>query len=910
MPSAPTPFRAAVAQAPDPETLAAAFLEERARLREANQRSPQGVRACRVLAEATDLVIQRLLQLALPEDPAVRDPVRGKIAVVATGGYGRRELCPYSDIDVTFIVAEEEDPHLDATVRKMFHSLMEVFSQRVRLKVGYGYRTLADVAQLDHQTQTALLDTRVISGSNGLTNQFLMEVFRHIWPAAFVRRKVGERRESIEKHGGTIYRIEPEVRESAGGLRDLHLAEWLSAASFPSTRGDVWRQLQRLGVVTRRDVQDVIAAREFLLTIRTWMHWHTGRPADALIRERQELLAEALLYHDDDRASRVERFMEQYYEYAEAVSRIAGFVIDRCLSERLSISDELVCSGSELFPAYPWVRVAEPRFLIEICQNFQELGLTPGHELRRMIAQQLDNVPALGEDREASDDFLGLLQAAAPSQVQPYTPLNVSTTPGGPGVYETLSLMASMGILQRLIPELGEAYRRVPFDQVHRHTIGHHALQTVRALEQLRISDDERLRDWVRIWSEIEAPSLLFLAGLLHDVGKIAPGSHSVAGAEIAGAILDRLGIDGASAQKVKKLIRHHLLMSDTAQLRDLTLEKTIQDFVEVIDTLELLNMLLLLTYADMEATGVLSPMKIRFLEDLYFRAEAQLSVPESAGAPEAPQDRARRYRTRLSRRLTAANLTPEQIKEHTENMPVSYLLNTRPEQIATHIRMIEALEKSGTVVEFENELGSEITTLHLCTLEHPEPGLLSLVAGVLYAHEISVHGAQVFTREAHPQVALDTLWVDFHGRAIPPLKRLELELDLVNTLNSGDVEPVIARSRKTLPPTLEHARIRFDSQVAENHTVIQIEADDQPALLYRITRAMAALGWDIHSARISTTGDRARDAFYVTTREGGKLEGDESTLLDQFMRALTRDPQNLKEPESVETAEPQHPQR
>lgn len=883
-------FRAAVSQAGAADALATLLIEERERLKEANQRAPQGVRACRALSEATDQIIQRLLHLALPEDPVARDPTRGKIAVVATGGYGRRELCPYSDIDVTFIVGEEEDPHLDATVRQMFHSLMEVFSQRVRLKVGYGYRTLTDVAQLDHQTQTALLDTRVISGSNGLTNQFLLEVFRHIWPAGFVRRKVAERREVIEKAGGTIYRIEPEVREGPGGLRDLHLAEWLAAVSFPSTRGDVWRQLQRLGVLTRKDVQDVVAAREFLLTVRNWMHWHTGRSADSLVRERQELVAEALLYHDDDRASRVERFMEQYYEYAERVDRSSGFVIDRCLTERLSLTDELVCSGKELFPAYPWVRVAEPAFLVDMCRHFQELGLTPGHELRRMIAQHVESCPPLGPDPEASDDFIGLLRAQAPPHLEPYTPHSVSATRVQPGVYDTLALMAELQILQRLIPELGEAYRRVPFDQVHRHTIGFHSLQTVRALEQLRITDDERLKEFTRIWADVDNPELLFLAGLLHDVGKIAPGSHSRAGAEMGRTIAERLGLDGPSVQKISTLIRHHLLMSETAQLADLTLEKSVQDFVGVIDSLDLLNMLLLLTYADMEATGVLSSMRIRFLEDLYFRAEAQLSVPERSATPEAPEDRARRYRSRLSRRLTAANLSPEQIKEHTEAMPVSYLLNTRPEQIATDIRMIESLAKSGAVVEFENEPGTEISTLHLCTLERPEPGLLSLVAGVLYAHEVSVYGAQVFTRGTEPKVALDTLWVDFHGRVIPPLKRLELEQDLVNTLSAGNVESVITRYRKQLPRAVENVGIHFDGQVAEIHTVVRIEAEDQPALLYRITRAMAALGWDIHSARISTTGDRAKDAFYVTTREGGKLEGDESALQDQFMAEFTRD--------------------
>lgn len=881
-------LRAAVAQAETTEQLAALFLEERARLKAANERQPQGVRACRALTEATDMVIQRLLQLALPEAPEAREAVGRQIAVVATGGYGRRELCPFSDIDVTFIASEEEDPNLEGTVRRMFLTLMEVFSQRAGLKVGYGFRTLSDVGQLDHQTQTALLDTRVIAGSNGLTNQFLQEFFRHIWPAAFVRRKVRERRDVVEKHGGTLYRIEPEVREGPGGLRDLHLAEWLSAVSFPTTRGDVWRQLQRLGVVTRRDVQDVSAAREFLLTVRNWMHWHTGRNADALVRERQEGLAVALLYHDDDRASRVERFMEQYYDYAEKVDRVTGFVIDRCLAERLSLSDELVCAGSELSAAYPWIRVAEPGVLVEMCQHFQELGLTPGHELRRMIAQHIESCPSLGEDREAADDFLGLLRAPAPAPAQPYGMHAATASRARPGVYETLSLMADLDIIQRFIPELGEAYRRVPFDQVHRHTIGFHSLQVVRALEALRVSTDERLKELIRVWGDVPAPQLLFLAALLHDVGKLAPGGgHCAAGAQMARSICERLGMDGASVDKVEKLVNHHLLMSETAQLRDLTLEKTVADFVEIIDSQELLNMLLLLTYADMEATGVVSPMKIRFLEDLYFRAEAALAQPDGSRA-DSP-DRARRYRTRLSRRLTSANLTPQQIQEHTEGMPVSYLLNTRPEQIAAHIRMIEALQKSGPVVEFENELDSEITTLHICTLDRPEPGLLSQIAGVLYAHEVGVHGAQVFTRETDPAVALDTLWVDFHGRAVPPMKRLELEQDLVQVLAGGPVEAVIERYRKRLPRGSERIRVQFDFQVAENHTVVQVEAEDQPALLYRITRAMAALGWDIHSARISTRGDRAKDAFYITGPDGGKLHADEAELEDCFRQQFAR---------------------
>ncbi len=890
-------YRAIVSEAPDTVALAEALLAERGRLKEANQRQPQGLRVCRALSEATDLAIQRLFQLALPEEGPERDATRPLISVVATGGYGRRELCPQSDSDVTFIVAEEEDATLDATVRRMFLSLMEVFGQRLGLKVGYAYRTRSDAAQLDHQSQTALLDMRVLAGSHGLADSFRQEFFRHIWPAAFVRQKVAERRMLWEKHGGTIYRIEPEVREGPGGLRDLHLTEWLAAVSFPSTRGDVWRQLQRLGAVSHKDTVQVTAARDFLLTVRSFMHWSTGRPADGLIRERQEDLAVALGYQDDDHASRVERFMEAYYAHAENIHRVAGFIIDRCLAERLSLTDDLSCSHGELHPAYPWIQVASPRFLVELGQHYQEHGLVPGHELRRMIAQHVDTCPDFAHDTEAAEDFIGLLRAPAPS-ARKTPPPSASVAPAQasallppstqPGVYDTLRLLADLRVLQKLIPEIGEAYGRVPFDLVHRHTIGFHSLETVRALENLRTTDDEKLDDCRRIWGEVPAPELLFLAALIHDLGKVfCTSGHAETGARVAHEIGERLRLDPAAREQVAILVRHHLLMSETAQLRDLTQDKPVQDFVQVIHSRDLLNMLFLLTVADMDATGVLSPVKVRFLMDLYYRADPLLSG--AVLSPMAEEDRARRFRSRLNRRLAGSNLTPEQIRDHTEGMPVSYLLNTRAEQIAIHIRMVEMWSQGGPVVEFDNEFGSELTTLHLCTSERPEPGLLSQITGVLYAHEIGIHAAQVFTRKSQPAIALDTLWVDYHGRAIPPIKRLELEQDLVSTLKGGDVEEVIVRMRKQLPPPIPPVHVQIDNEASETQSVVEIKAEDQPALLYRITRAMAALGWNIHSARISTRGDMARDAFYVTAPGGGKLEQEEGSLVDGFMREFGR---------------------
>src|SRR5262249_54438865 len=289
------------------------------------------------------------------------------------------------------------------------------------------------------------------------------------------------------------------------------------------------------------------------------------------------------------------------------------------------------------------------------------------------------------------------------------------------------------------------------------------------------------------------------------------------------------------------------------------TLPQTIRDFVSVIDNQNLLSMLFLLTYADMKATGVLSPIRVRFLEELFYRAEQALSeqLPEALDP-----ERLRRYRSRPSPQLSDHRLSEEAIQGHCEGMPVSDLLNTAPDQIAAHVRMVEVLRTAGPLVEFPGDLGPEISVMTVCTYDDPQPGLLSRIAGVLYAHEIGVHAAQVFTREGagagevrfDPQgqgrgpvpgrlgreavsgggrapgaIALATLWLDFPGGALPPLKKLELETDLTAVLRGRSVDEVMAAHRKHLPPGIPPERVRFDNDLAEQHTVVELDAPDQP---------------------------------------------------------------------------------
>jgi [protein-PII] uridylyltransferase len=844
-------------------TLADWFLEERARIRRENEAQPRGRATCHALSDLTDSVIRTLFRQALPRRG--RERVRRKLAILAVGGYGRRELCPFSDIDVTFVVAEEEEPLLDAAVRQLFLSVMEVFSQRVQLKVGYAYRTVQDCEQLDHQSQTALLDARLLAGSRELLGRFRGELERNMWPGAFVRQKLGERAVQAAKHGDTVYLVEPQIREGPGGLRDLHVVEWLARVAFEGGEWDAWRRLVRAGALSREEAVGAAEAREFYLSLRHWMHFQAGRPVDLLTRDRQEGLAAALGYRDEPPVAAVELLMRDACRHAERVRQIYRQVEEQTLRRRLRLDPELECAGTEVMPADPRADVRRPTFLMTLCRHYQEHGLAPSPDLASRVMEAMEGGSELSADVEAGQLFMQLLG-------------------GSKSVSRTLELMVSLGLLQRLIPELGEAFRRVPLDPVHKHTVGYHSLLAAEALDALRDMPPEQGGDFRRVFDVIESPQLLFLAALLHDLGKLSPESnHSEAGAKLAPVICRRLGLDEDAADRVSRLIRHHLLMSRTSQLRDLTLPQTIRDFVALIDSPDLLSMLFLLTYADMKATGVLSPVRIRFLEDLFYRAEQALNER----LPEIPDpERMRRYRTRLSRQLSDHRLSEEEIRIHCEGMPVSYLLNTRPEQIAAHVRMVEALHAGGPVVEFPGDLGAEISEMTVCTYDDPRPGLLSRIAGVLYAHEVGVHAAQVFTRAGDPAVALDTLWLDFHGRALPPMKKMELETDLGAVLRGRPVDEVLAAHRKHLPPGLPPERVRFDNDLADHHTVVEIDAPDQPGLLYRLTRAMTRLGWAIHSARISTTGDRARDAFYITDRAGAKITGDPAPLQRAFIEA------------------------
>lgn len=819
----------------------------------------------RMLSDLIDVVVRRMLEVACdPEgsSPSLLSRAERSLTIVATGGYGRRELAPFSDVDISFIAASEDDPEIDAITRRMFRLIMDVFLAEAKLKVGYAYRLVGEAGTLHHQNQTALLDARYVAGSREVYQAFQDELRRNIQPVAFIHDKLKEREASVHRHGTSLYRVEPNIKEGEGSLRDLHLASWLAQVAWGFSRRTVWDDIRRHGLLTTAEVSRAFGVQEFFSRLRWEMHLVAGQQADSLTVQKQESTASTLGYADTEEESGAERLMRDYYAHAEVARRTAEKIIRRAGERRLQLEPGLDALGGKVVLQNPEVFENDPVACLRAFAYCQRYGLALDQPVIDAIRLATERCPAPVGDEEAARLFVMMLRSD--------------------NVAGTLTDMASCGVLQWYIEEFGTTMRLVPFDAAHEFTIGWHSLVVVQQCERLGKSGDEDMR---RLFSSLRQPELLYVLALLHDCGKAIRGrDHTESGAEIASAVARRLGFDSEAADRLQFLVRNHQLMSDTARLRDLNLRKTVEDFAAVVDDVDTLTMLYVFTNADILAVGsaAWSEIQGRFLRELYYRAER--AIITKTPLIDSEEDMAL-YRSRVRRELSITALPQEAVEEHVSLMPAIYLLNTGPEEMASHIEAIGKARAGEPSAEFRSEPGSDFTELTICALDDPRPGLLSKIAGALWALDVNVHAAQVFTREGADKVALDLLYVDFESKQLPEFKKAQVEREVAAVLKGErTVESLLEEKGKTLPPNYESLSLEVLDHVSEQHSVIEVHAHDLPGLLYRFTRAIASLGWDIHSARVSTWGDEARDAFYVTVG-GSKLGAVAAAKLEEALR-------------------------
>ena len=815
-----------------------------------------------------DAVLRRLFGLAVERAQAGGHGQEAPpaLAIIATGGYGRRELAPFSDVDVTFVPALEDDPYLNILIKDMFQMVMDVFLYGADLKVGYAYRLLGDLGLLDHQTQTTLLDSRFLCGDKALFTEFRAEFRAHLLTADFLFQKWAEREGVLLKHGGDlVYGVEPNVKEGAGGLRDIQNAEWMGEVRCHAGLSQVWPVLVEQEYVTPGDAAEIKAARDFLHCTRAALHIAGSGARDKLTAEKQEDVAALLGYADTAEAPAVEIFMREYFSAAASARRISRKVIRRCLDSEIGMGLGLASVERRLTLADADAAERDPALPLHVAELSQAYGLSVSDSLDEEIRRFLVRNPAPADWLLTGRVLTRILLA-------------------GRDVAGALERLEAFGALAWLLPEFGPLMTLIPYDAAHDFTVGAHSLHVVRNLERFRT--DAGFPEGRRIFGEVAHPEVLYLAGLLHDIGKQWPhGSHAETGADAAAKICERLGWDNERRDKVVFLIRHHLLMAETSRLRDMALEETTREFLRQVPDMDCLHMLYLLTYADTAAVGagVWTDVQGRFLAELYGRGEALLSAPpaEDGGLPPAPALDLKRQRERIRKGLAQHNLPTDIILEHTRNLPAQYLLNTPLEDMYLHIAMINRLRETfEPAVDFKHEFGTDYSELTLCAYDDPKPGLLAKITGVLYAHDVNLHTAQVFTRDASVRIAIDTLWIDYRGKPLSPHKRGELSESLRRVLlGKIGIGELLQSRRKPLKEQAIYAA-NLDDNASERFSLLEVSAPDETGVVYRLSRAVSDLGWNIHAARLSVWGSRARDAFYVTDRDGGKVPASDVSRL------------------------------
>ena len=808
------------------------------------------------------------------------------LAIAAVGSFGRGAVALRSDADVVLVVnprvigLELAAGFAEAILYPLWDATLAVGHQVISAK------DAVRLAEDDLATATELLDLRFLAGDAALVRDLVAQANEGLFGeedlGKFIARLEAEAAARHDRFGGSVYLLEPDVKSGAGGLRDIDGMRWAARARYrvgepdSAQRFGAWGELLRAGVLIEREASEIAAAEEFLWRVRNRLHARDGRKADRLGFEEQEALAIAMGY-GQDRARAAERLMQDYYRHARATTRTRVSLLERLRPTRRRPKAPAVDLGGgvHLFDGH-----------VTIAGN-AELMADPAVAMRLYAACVRQAVPVLPFARDAIsravDDPVWCERLRASAEAAALFVDFVCTIP------ETQTRRGSIvgelydvGLLLAMVPEFLPVTGQVHHDVYHVYTVDAHSVAAVDRLRQLargELAHEHPLAS--RLAAEIARPRPLFLATLLHDVGKGYPDSsgsrkgHSTTGAELCQRILPRLGFSSEEVDDATQLILHHLLMYHVGTRRDLDDLATIEEFCRNVRGREGLRSLYLLTVSDLSTTSptAMTSWKARMLDDLYFAAEAHLAGQE----PRADAERVARVREAVSKVWSGP---PEAIAAFVESMPDRYLLSNPPEAIVQHAKVVG--ERSGSIVNVGRVASRHTGAAELCIVADDRPGLLASLAAAITANRLEVLAAQVYSRHLAGRVeAVDLFWVrdreggtDRIDRALPRLRR-----DLAD-LCSGSVDPAaLLRTRigssspwRERPSPAVATEVIIDDRASPRHTVVEVFAKDRPGLLYRLAHALHEVGLSIALSKINTEGMRVADVFYVSELDGSRV--------------------------------------
>jgi [protein-PII] uridylyltransferase len=882
------------------------------RLKLLHRAGADGREICQARATILDALLRHLWQVSRSGLSPQAQKEFPPLALVAIGGYGRAELNPHSDIDFMFlhdgqIAAGKPLPHLSKLIDGVLYPLWDI-----GLKVGHAVRSIDDcvnVANTDMQSKTSLIEARLITGDEAMFKKFQKTVVAKCvvgFEAKYIAARIEDQTTRRTKYGNSACMQEPNIKNGCGGLRDFQNLLWMS---FFKYRTRSLQDLQRLEFVSEAEHKQLEAAYDFLLRVRTELHYHVNRPIDVLGKNLQPAIATNLGYTDRSPSKRIEKFMRDLYVHMRNI-----FLITRTLEERMALLsplkkklslrrllllrrrkspepvDGLLFIDGEIHAASNRIFRDSPRRLMRVFLHAQQRRLKLHPDLAQLIRNQLSLVNReFLNDEHVRETFLTILERRG-------------------SVAPILRAMHEVNFLGKYIPEFGKLTCLVQHEFYHQYAADEHTLVCLEQLDKIWEAKDQPYKHYSPIFHGLERPGLLYLALLLHDVGKAQPhrqGKHAEASAEMAMRAARRLRLEATTTNTLRQLVENHLLMASTSQRRDLDDPMVIRIFSRQVGTPEALNLLTLLTFADSQGTSdkLWNGFKDALLWQLHSRAMTLLTGGSEFVRAEKEQ---RELLIKEVRALLPDTLTEEELLSHFNTLPPRYFQIHLAKEIVDDLELVhhfirqQVFAEEGTlspIIKWQDEPDRGYNLVRICTWDRA--GLFGKIAGTFSAAGLNILSAQIFTRS--DGIVLDEFFVnDAKTGNLATREQHEKFDQLLDDGLTGkvvDLSALIARQKESHPAYEAYAgermptQIHLDNEASETRTQIEIETEDRLGLLHAISRSFAELTLDISAARIVTERGAAIDSFYVSEHDGGKIISPErqSLIAQRLREAISR---------------------
>ena len=876
-----------------------AFLKvETHRLKLQHRAGAGGLKICHARAAILDALLRHLWEAAktsLSEQALKEFP---QMALVAIGGYGRAELNPHSDIDFMFLHSRQVAggtrplPHLSRVIDGLLYPLWDV-----GLKVGHSVRSVEDcvkVANSDMQAKTSLIESRLITGNEELFNRFQRTLVSKCvvgYEQEYIALRLADQAARRAKFGNSASMQEPNLKNGCGGLRDYQNLLWMT---FFKYRIASLKELQAQALLGESESKQLEAAYDFLLRTRTEVHYHVNRPMDVLGKNLQPAVAFNLGYRERSPSKRIEGFMRDVYTHSRNI-----FLITRTLEQRLALLpqprrasafslpgrltslfpgghkpvnepvDGFKFINGEIHATSAQVFREHPRRLMRVFLYAQQRGLRLHPDLVQIIRNNLDLVDrAFLSDQHVRESFLAILDQRG-------------------SVAPILRAMHEADLLGKYLPEFGKLTCLVQHEFYHQYTADEHTLMCLEQLDRVWEAQAPPYSTYTPLFQKLERPFVLYLALLLHDVGKAdGHGHHSEVSCELATRAAQRLNLDDATTQTLLRIIEHHLLMASVSQRRDLDDPAVIRQFAKKVQTPETLALLTLHTFVDSQATSdkLWNGFKDLLLGSLHHKAMQLMTGGAEFARVEEKQ---REQLMQEVRRLAPESLSEEELQAHFASVPARYF-QVRPakETLADLLlahrfmrRQISDVENPlAPITNWHNEPDRAYNVVKVCTWDRA--GLFRKIAGSLSAAGLTILSARIFTRA--DDIVLDTFFVAdaITGNLANSEQRDRFESVLQKGLTGEEVDfpSLITRQKITRPLYQAYTgetiptRIYLDNDASEICTLVEIETADRIGLLYTISQTLTELAVDISAAKVSTERGAAIDSFYVRELTGAKI--------------------------------------